>query len=75
VRGTAQWKPAAGEQPKASPMAQRQDTSTGAVYGPEEFVVNQEELKIAVLESEEQWKEALCKDTVRREKEVCTQVI
>lgn len=56
-------------------MAEREDTSTAAVYGPEEFVVKQEELKIGVLESKEQWKEALCKDTVGREKEVCSQVI
>lgn len=42
---------------------------------PEQFVVNQKELKISVSESEEQWKEALCKDMVGREKQVCSQVV
>lgn len=46
VRGTAWWTLAVGGQPEASPTAEREDTSTGAASGSEEFVVNQEELKI-----------------------------
>ena len=56
-------------------QSERHNTCTRVVYGPEELVVNQEALKIAVLESKEQWKAALCKDRVGREKEVCSQVI
>lgn len=58
-----------------SAMAERGDTSLGAVYGPEEFAENHDELKSVVLESEEQQKEALCKDTVGRENKICSQVI
>lgn len=61
----AHWKPAAEEQLKGSTLAERKDTSTGAVYGSEEFSAKQEELKSA-----EQGKETLCKDTVGREKDL-----
>lgn len=51
---TAPWKPAAGKQTMGSAMAERGDTSLGAVYGPEEFAESHDELKSVVLESEEQ---------------------